>query len=104
MPVGLTTLSNRLAPSVSPGCSSWKKKYNGRPAYVTSCTDWPETTSVRVTVPRRLRLTPRPAIGAPSVRSAGHKSLAHVAPPSAEIGVAGHAKTAPECAKRGSDV
>lgn len=46
----------------------------------TECTDWPDNTSVRVTVPRSAGLTPGPAIGAPLVRSAGQRMLSQGGP------------------------
>src|ERR1039457_535083 len=52
----------------------------------------PESTSVRVTVPRRLRLTPGPAMGAPLVRSAGQSTLSHGCPMA--LGPLLHAKAA----------
>ena len=51
--------------------------YNGKPRYVTWWTALPEMMSVRVTVPRRAGSTPGPAMGAPLVRSAGHKTESH---------------------------
>ena len=96
MPVGLTTLSNRFAPSVSPGLLVLEEEVQ-------------RSTGVRHLLHRLAgddicpgnrpeeRAIDSPAcMGAPSVRRAGHKSFAHVAPPNAAIGVAGHAKPVPD--------
>ena len=100
--MGLVTGSNRLAPSISPGTSSKKKRYNGKPPYVTCCTEPPKGMSVRVTVPSKRGLIPGPAIGAPAVSSAGHKTVSHGA--SVGFGLSLHAYGADVSAWSSSDV
>src|SRR5262249_27205386 len=56
----------------------------------------------RVTVPRRVGLTPGPAIGAPSVRSAGQRNVSHGAPSAFALSL--HAKSAPVSEWSWSDV